>query len=513
MAFITGRNFASGLLVAIVIAAVVFVNIIAYTLTSFFELYIYSPEEDDLSISDASDKLFADARAAGKKVSITFCMDKKVLSEHDTGSFVHKTAEEFKARYPELIELNYVNVYTKLYSDSEGYENGEIFEASRYEKVTDPVTGKEHSYRILSSSVIFEYTAEDENGIVKRNFRVVTDSYTTAGFADFYTLDSSLNMTSYNGEEMFASMISWVLRDSHGTAYMTTGHGETADLALASALVCAGYYVENIDLKRQDVPDDAELLIISNPKNDFERSSNPALATEISRLTEYKERGGKFFVATDPYVKKLPVLENFIAEFGISVLKTDDGSKYIVKDSDNAITTDGFTLVADYSDKPVASAMLSQTEEYGGNVIIRDAAALSLSGNAEPLLLASPSSVCQAGGVTVSDGGSYTIAAVSSLQSPEGTSAQMFFIPSIYLTATDAMITNGYSNKNFIYSLLGEFYGEGLMPYGCSAIVFNDGMLENLTMGTARLYTALFMAVPAVTAIVGAVVLIRRKNR
>lgn len=512
-AFLAGRNFASGLLVAIVIAAVVFVNIIAYTLTSFFGLYFYSPEEDDLSISEASDKLFADARAAGKKVSITFCMDKKELSGHTTGSFVHTTAQEFKARYPEFIEINYVNVYTKLYSDSEGYANGDVFDASLYQKSVDAKTGREHEYKLLGTSVIFEYKAEDENGLIKRNFRVVTDSYTSAGFADFYTLDSSLNMTSYNGEEMFASMIAWVLSDSHGTAYMTTGHGEVADLSLASALVCAGYYVDQIDLKKQNVPDDAELVVISNPKNDFERSSNPTLATEISRLTDYKERGGKFFVAIDPYAKKLPVLESFVADFGISISRTESGSNYMVKDSDNAITTDGFTLVADYSDGSYASAMSARTEQYGGSVIIRDAAALSLTGSAEPILMSSKSAVCQANGETVDGEGGYTIAAVSSVTNEASETSQMFFIPSVYLTATDAMITDGYSNKNFLYSLFGEFYGQGLMPYGCSGIVFNDGMLENLTMGTARIYTALMLAVPVVIAAVGTVVLIRRKNR
>ena len=83
----------------------------------------------------------------------------------------------------------------------------------------------------------------------------------------------------------------------------------------------------------------------------------------------------------------------------------------------------------------------------------------------------------------------------------------------MFLTATDAMVTKGYANKDFVYALFDVLYERGDMPYGTSSIVYDSYMLENLTMGTARIYTAIIMAVPAVLAIVCAVVFIRRKNR
>jgi hypothetical protein len=51
------------------------------------------------------------------------------------------------------------------------------------------------------------------------------------------------------------------------------------------------------------------------------------------------------------------------------------------------------------------------------------------------------------------------------------------------------------------------------MPYGTNSIVYDDSVLENLTMGTAKTITALLLAIPCVIAVAGAVVLIRRKNR
>ena len=54
---------------------------------------------------------------------------------------------------------------------------------------------------------------------------------------------------------------------------------------------------------------------------------------------------------------------------------------------------------------------------------------------------------------------------------------------------------------------------KGDMPYGCNSVIFDDGTLENLTMGQAKLYTVLLIAIPAVLAAVGIFVMIRRKNR
>ena len=187
-----------------------------------------------------------------------------------------------------------------------------------------------------------------------------------------------------------------------------------------------------------------------------------------------------------------------------------------VKDMNNAITTDGFTLVAELDgseDNAVARGMAEKLSELGGSVILRDVAPLKLTGSARALLVTSESSECFAGGEVSDSQGSYPIAAYSTFVGDSGKTSGLFFIPSIYLTATDAMVTNGYANKDFVYSLLDVFYERGDMPYGTGSIVYNTGLLENLTMGTARIYTAVILAVPVALGAFGAVMLIRRKNR
>ena len=502
--FLRGRNFASGLLVAIIVAAVVFVNVICYTLSSFFGLYLYVPEEPDFTIGDTFSDMFREAsEQGGKRVTVTFCKSEEEVIADSTGNYVRETALRFAEKYPELIKIRYINLITK-YDTKTGEDVADELEI--YKK---DMKGKDNV--LHKTSVIFS---------TDTSWRVLTGIVSGVGYADFYTLDSSYYITSYNGEEKFASMVAWVLSDDHGTAYFTVGHGESASPELNSVLTCAGYHVSTLNLKDSkltSIPEDAELIIISNPTTDIERGKfGSGVVAEYELIKSYAEGGGDIFVTVDPYAKRLPNLYALLEEYGISVSKTEDGEMQTVKDMNNAITTDGFTLVAELDgseDNAVARGMAEKLSELGGSVILRDVAPLKLTGSARALLVTSESSECFAGGEVSDSQGSYPIAAYSTFVGDSGKTSGLFFIPSIYLTATDAMVTNGYANKDFVYSLLDVFYERGDMPYGTGSIVYNTGLLENLTMGTARIYTAVILAVPVALGAFGAVMLIRRKNR
>ena len=496
--FFGGEGFSSSVLATAVIALILAVNVIFYILTITLGLYITPAEKDLTLLSGSTDALFADPIEKGRKVKISFCYPEEELKTHSTGAFVYKTVKEFEKRYPDFIEVEYINIITRRNS------KGELVDLSQYK--TD-MRGNETA--IFKSSVIFE-----SNTLSKRNYIVVTDLYTSAGFSGFYTLDSTGSITSYNGEEMVAAMVSWVLHDVHKTAYLTTTHSEQADPSFANLLSASGYYIDVINLKEKEIPEDAGLLIISNPRSDFERAAaGTAVRTEIERLRTYLDGGGSIYVTLDPYVKSLPVLESFLAEHGIAVSSTPNGSGRlcnIVKDTNNAITTDGFVLVADFAEGAAADAISDKVNDFtDGRVIIREVAALELSASARPLLLSSPSSVCEADGKTVNTDGSYPIAAYSTTSG----GGNVIVIPSVYASVSSALVTNGYANKEFLFAVLEEICGAEGAPYGCNDILYDTETLENLTMGTARAYTALIIAVPTALAIVGGVLIIRRKNR
>lgn len=233
LSFLGGRNFASGVLVAIVIASVVFVNVIAYTVTASFGLYIYTPERPDFTISDTFSEVFGEATDKGAEVTVTFCMYEDNVRTHSTGSYVLETAKRFEEKYGELISLRYINLITMY--DQDGNDVSE--ELAQYKSIIEKekeeyLAGKSSTYSALSKTSVIFRSGE--------NYKIVTDTTSGSGYVDFFTLDAEGYVTSYNGEEIFASMINWVLKDEHPKAYFTTGHGESFNRNLYTALLCAG---------------------------------------------------------------------------------------------------------------------------------------------------------------------------------------------------------------------------------------------------------------------------------
>ena len=498
----TGRKGIGNTVTVVIIIAVVMLNILAYTLTNAFGLYFYSPDVDDLTISGSTDELFANAILLGKKVTVTFCYAEDKLEKHDTGSFVLNTARQFEERYPDLIDLRFVSLLTKM------DENGRIVDFEKYLQ-----DGKN---TLKQNSVIFE-SGEGEEW----NCRVITDTASSAGFVDFYTLDSSANIVSYNGEEVMAAMISWVLHDEHPVAYFTQNHGETADVAFSNLLTCAGFYVEVINLRKDEIPKDAGMLIISNPTSDFELSvENADVRGEINKLEDYLEGGGKLYVALDPYVKELKNLEGLLKKWGITLSgQYDDNGvlvRNIVRENSNAITTDGYTFIATHADNDVSAKVLEKVMKYGNDsVLMSEVTKLELDSTlgAAPLLISGTTSSTHAGGEVTDSEGGYAVAAYSKRAEKDGKESTVFLIPTAYITASDAFISDSYSNKDFIYSVLEVLFDSNPTPRGCNCVTYRTSIIENLTMGNAKTYTAIILAVPVILAVFGAVTIIRRKNR
>ena len=496
-----GERIFSRALTAAVIAVVIMVNVLVYMLNAYTNaLYITPSEKEIPPISGATDSLFEEAFVKGAKVEISFCLAEDDLKPHDTGSLVYKTAKEYEARYPELISLNYINVITQR--DKDGHSVAEDFK-----KYTDA------GITINSTSVIFE--CEDR-------YRVLTDDRSGTGFIDFYTINSSGSILAYDGELVMAGMIAGVIRTEYKKAYLTIGHTEQVDPSFARLVELAGYRYDTVDLSDVPVPDDCDLLIISAPRNDFDSSGadssiNHAL-TEIGRLEAYLRSGGSLYVALDPYVKSLPNLEGLLSSLGIALADTEiDGNviRDIVRDYGHSVTNDGYAIITEHADGELATRIGETVSRYtDGDVITRYAGALELSGSAEALLVSSSGAICEDSGFVTDREGSYPIAAYNRLTLTGGErEATVYVHSSIYLTVSSALVTNGYSNRDYTLAVFDELFGQDNLPYGCATVLTDDQTLENLTMNTATLYTVLMLALPVGLLGYGTVTIVRRKNR
>lgn len=525
---VRSRKASAGILTAAVIAVVIMLNVVLYALASTYGWYVYSTEELDLSVSDATDAYFKDALAQAKedaelfgksgKVTVNFCMAKSDVEKHSPGMYVHETVLNLAEKYPELIEVEYLNIITQ--SDSKG----NFVDLEKYRVVE----GTEALYPIYTTSMIFTYT-DPATGVER--YKTVTDS-TTTGYSAFFTVNSDYSTSSYVGEEVVSALIGWVLRADHPTAYLSTGHGEKISPLFSTMLTCAGYNIEMINIrsltyeqveKLSDNP--KNILIISNPTTDFGRSlQNENAYGELDRVEDYIERGGNIYVALDPYVavKNMHNLTSFLADYGIvvSTNENDNGESYrnIVKDTTSSLPGDGYTLVGEYADGTLAQKIRTVTEANGsGKVLLREAAALELKSgkkaSAEAVLESSSSATTLANGVVTDREGSYCLAANAVVVNEGGKNANVFVLATSYVAATDAIVSEGYSNKDFIYAVFSEVFSAQTPPYGCKSIVFETNTLQGLTMGKARLYTVIAVLIPTAFAAMGAVIAIKRKRR
>lgn len=521
---VRSRNFSPSVMTAIIVAAVILANAFIYLLYVYTRPSTAVVEKEDLSISDAVREDFDKAFSEGKRLTVTFCMSEADIQNHSEGKFVHETVTNYANKYSDFITVRYANIFTLEYDDA----SGEKFNPEKYQKVARKDASGEilldksgnpiyDEYRIARGSVIFECDTFDHTGnLLRSNIKVVSGS---TAFVDFFTLDANSYITSYNGEEVFAAMAFWVINNEHQTVYFTTGHGEVPSTNFYYSLLYGGYYIEEINLRKESVPEDAAFVIISNPKTDFEKAVSDDYSSELKRLKEYTDRGGAFYVILDPFAKRLPKLEEFVAEeFGISIKENGNGERLMVKDLNQSVNTQGFTgftLLADFADNSVAENIKNKIDEYGGSVIINDTAALDCNESlgARPLLVSSSSASLVAGGESADGEGPYTVIACSEKKVNFDRTAKMVVIPSVYLSANDAVVSNNYANKDFLYALYDEFYDGPDMPYGIDCVEMQEERLENLTLGTSILYTCILLAIPVVLAAVGTVTIIRRKNR
>lgn len=494
----TGRSGVGAITTALIIVGVVLLNSVAYTLVNTYGWYLNANDEVDFSLSSTASEILKPVRDSGKRVTVYFCMPKDELSRHDTGKYLLGTAEELEKSFSDVFDLQYVNIITKRNQDNE------YTDLSKY---TKDEQGNELA--VLKTSVIF---------VQGDNFRVVSSSM----FSDFFTLDSQQTPIAYNGEEIFLAMALWVLSAEHPVAYFTASHSEVVDVAFTRLLAAAGYVIDTIDLRRDEIPEDCALLVISNPRLDFEKGrEGSGVVTEMERLTAYADAGGDLYVCLDPYLKReLPILESFLSEYGVSVRRTEqDGKKtsHIVRDTASGITAGGLTMVGQLNaDTDQAAQILDRINAYrDGGIFVSTAAALDVDSTkgAYPLVVTSPSSETIAEKTVVNKDGGYTVGAVGMRTAGENTSS-LFMTASLYLAGSDALLTNSYANRELLYGLLECVYGTDMhMPYGARMILTDTTILEDLTRTEIRLYTVLALLPAVASAVVGLLILRRRRYR
>ena len=456
-------------------------------------------------------------------INLIFCDDEDTWQSDDSKKYVYNTAKDLWSEFPDHISIDFRNI---------------IHNPSSVTKY------KANSLSTISTtSVIIEFGTE----------------YRIRALESFFVTNTEDNTVwAYNGEKAFAASILSVTRAESPLACVTVGHREGfADTALLQTLSDAGYKIDDIDLEYEEIPEDCRLLVIFDPQDDFMVKGGGSDIDEIDKIDRFLNETNSLMVFVSPETPVLPKLEEYLSEWGIKFDRHTDTAgeqhPYMIKDSQNSLTSNGFTVVAEYvTDNPMASITqnmrsrsvpqsvifpnaMSISSTYSPqryvdekdatiaydyysdnrdgvsremyNLFTTSATASAFANGSEvekaseqnklPLMTISVESrITQESNYTTIDEASYVVACGST-----------DFASEVFLKS------NAYGNTDLMLSVCRSI-GREPVPVGLGFKPFADFTIDTVTTKEATQYTVVLSVVPVLVAIVtGIVVLVRRKHR
>lgn len=319
---------------AVVIALAIILNSIVSALATHFNWYIDMTDKQMFSLSEEAKAMLDDINDE-VQLEIIFPMDRDridssyaVSSSSGSIGHIHKTALEI-AEECDNVKVSYHDV--------------------------------KKDYEFYNSINLESFAGEGKILILRKNAenKYVEGDFRSYGINNFYVQKSATDTSlyAYNGELIFLTSLVAMSRDTIPTVYFTVGHNEqsfqVADVevsynTITQAIVAgkihanaanlmgiftdSGFTVKPLDLRTQEIPADAKMMVINQPTNDFNED-------ELYKLEVYLQNGGATFCFT-PNNASLPNLyAKLQSDYGITVNSSD--SKVI--DNDHRMTNGGIT--------------------------------------------------------------------------------------------------------------------------------------------------------------------------
>ncbi|MBR6514671.1 MAG: GldG family protein [Clostridia bacterium] len=473
-------SFAVGMTVAVLVVLIL-ANGLLSAVAQRKNLYLDMTTEQIYSISDEADAIFSSL--SQKPIEIIFFTEPDVMLGKEEQKMVYEYALKLQDRY------DYITV---KYIDS--IENPELVE---------PYLSSEKP-RVLTTEVVIT------NGSAFRCFAL----------SKFFTKDSQTETYfAFDAEFRFASALMQLSYDSM-LACFTVNHGEAASSdRMRDMFADAGFEVRDIDIMTEDIPEDTRVLIINSPTRDFAGADDDV--NEIKKIDTYLDNMGNLMVFTDPSATtNLPNLNEFLTEWGIAFTPAQ------IEDKDNCIGDKaGLAVVAQYTAEGDGASLnkLLREEENPPKTVVANAMPVEILWTQHNGISVSPiletyetaTAYSIADNKTVVTEGVMPLMTVSMKKTPGEDNGETYY--NYVLCAgtksfTDEKYLRGstYGNGDIIYAAMRAF-GKEMVPVDLDFKVFDDQTLT-VELTEANVWTVTLTALmPSVVAVVGAVVLIRRK--
>lgn len=545
-------------LTTLILAVVIIVNVIFTALAQKFLWYAdLTPEllftlsdncvdliangddtyEQSFSPIEMVDKARAEKRAADPSfkdedlmIRVIFCDDPDAWEETTSSRYVYETAKQLEAKFP-----NYISV-----------ENHNV--------IWNPSAVSKYGIYVGTTSVIVEFGTEYRVRDV-RSFYTYSDSTSTEPWA-------------YNGEKIFASSILAVTRAESPVACLTTNHGERlSDTELLTTLDTAGFQVQELNLSTDEIPENCRLIVVFDPQTDFlVRDGFSSDVDEIDKLDRFLDEDNSLMVFMSPdLTSPLQNFEAYLEEWGVSYdrQKTEEAGQttyhpYIVRDTTQSLTVDGYTIKGEYYTKGGEGAQLTydMTNEVVNPpmMVFRDAMSISFSELYSPehyvdeesgvtydyavynvdgtyrkvydVFTTGENAVAMANGQQVAKASAVnplklmTVSTESRMVVENETlgtgmneTSYVIACGSTDFASQSLLQSNSYGNSTFLEYAL-RAVGKEPVPVGVKFKPFGDYTIDTITTSEATQYTVVLTVVPALLALgSGIFVIVRRKNR
>ncbi len=288
-------------------------------------------------------------------INVKFCSERDKVYAVDKLRMVQYTVLALQKEFPHAVKVEYLNI-EKNPSQVQKY------------KATS-------STNIYAHQIIFEFGTE---------FRVCSYDY-------FYLKNDTGEQWAYNGEQKIASLLMALTRAESPIAAFITNHGESMEdcESLRNLVHRAGFDVMTIDLGRDEIPADCRLLISYDPQTDFLGFGNPAFVegdqSEIDKLDRFLDKAYSFMLFVDADTPELPVLEEYLEEWGIAVGRAENAEgeldNLLIRDPQSKLDKDGYTPIGEYVTAGGGSAITSDMRgvAYPAKVVFPNAVAITMS--------------------------------------------------------------------------------------------------------------------------------------
>ena len=472
------------------IAAIILFNVIFSTLANKFLWSVDMTSSQLFTLSDATHELLKDI---DEEITINFCQPLDTLIEDQSQNLVYQCAREYEKAY-DNIKIEYLDIITNP-SAIEKYANSS-------------------NTRIKTTSVVV--TSEND-------FRTFT-------LESFFALDSETQeVLAFDGEMKLTTAILQLCSESP-VAYFTVGHGEATGTEnsrpdLWKLFETAGYEVKTIDLSKEELDDEAQVVIINDPVKDFQGFKDAV--DEIEKIGKFLDKLGNLMVFIDPETPDLPELESLLEEWGIRV---EDA---VIKDETNSLSNDGLKLNAFYPTDTLGSSLHKEIRalDSAPKTVVNYARPLSIiwgvDGNdvtnslslrhASPVLTAHDT----AKAFTFDDEGKEFVSKspfnlMTITREEQIIDNQSYYSYVMVTGSTDFALdsylhSNAYANSEILYAAM-RFMGKETVPHNLTHKYLEDQSL-NITKEAANNWTlAVTVIAPVIVFTIGICIQVRRKH-